>query len=311
MLRINNNQKRDLSKICRFHYIGLKDFVLNGISKSSLNKLIKAKIKGKLQVIISGNPESLLKVEQELYKYISSIGTNKKFADTQLKKIFKYTVFSQRKVNTKWNAYKLAKQLNIKTCVYCNRQYTFTIDEGNSKITRPQFDHFFSQKDHPLLALSFYNLIPCCSICNLRKHDKPFSLNRFFHPYLDGYGKEGVFTWIPKNYRAMIGRSDEMNIKILERVDVGKQARIKRQKNFFKLERIYTEHSDVVQEIILKAHISNQGYFKWLQKKFGGGVSEEDLYRLALGNYSDENQLDKRVLSKLTLDIAKELNLIA
>lgn len=45
--------------------------------------------------------------------------------------------------------------------------YTKTVfDEEGEKITRPTFDHWFAKDDHPLLALSFYNLIPSCNICN-------------------------------------------------------------------------------------------------------------------------------------------------
>jgi hypothetical protein len=158
--------------------------------------------------------------------------------------------------------------------------------------------------------LSFYNLIPCCSICNLRKGNNEFSLNEYLHPYENEYGENGVFTWVPKNYRALIGRSDEMEVKIVAKPNTINGTSILRQKDFFRLDEIYTEHSDFVQEIILKAHISKGQYFKWLRKLFGKGISREDIYRIAMNNYGEKNAMDKRVLSKLTLDIAKELNLV-
>ena len=58
-------------------------------------------------------------------------------------------------------AYKIANDLNVNTCPYCNRNYINTvIDKGKKGIIRPTFDHFFPQVRHPFLALSFYNLIP-------------------------------------------------------------------------------------------------------------------------------------------------------
>lgn len=312
MLKIRSTSERDLPLICKHHYEGIKPSILNVLRGSNVrfSEGIKTEIERRIKDIVTSSPKELLIEEQNLYDFIFSLRKDKNLIDNELKKIFNYSAFIRRNIATKWNSYKLAKSLKIRTCVYCNRQYTFTVEEGNEKITRPQFDHFFSKEKHPLLALSFYNLIPCCSICNLRKTDKPFPLNEYLHPYEREYGNDGVFTWIPKNYRAMIGRSDEMDIRILERPHGLNRDSIVRQKNVFKLEKIYTEHSDFVQEIILKVHISKGQYFKGLQKLFGKGISKDELYRMALGNYKDETNLDKRTLSKLARDIAKELELI-
>jgi len=45
-------------------------------------------------------------------------------------------LFYNRKFG-KW----LAKKLDVRTCPYCNRQYTFTVEVGTRDI-RPEFDHF-------------------------------------------------------------------------------------------------------------------------------------------------------------------------
>jgi hypothetical protein len=99
--------------------------------------------------------------------------------------------------------YGLAQKLNLKVCPYCNRNYTLTINKevvnshlGKIKVvkTRPDFDHFFCKSKHPILALSFYNLIPSCAICNRTlKGDVEFSLdiqNGHVHPYLEGFLKK-------------------------------------------------------------------------------------------------------------------------
>ena len=46
-----------------------------------------------------------------------------------------------------------------------------------------QFDHFYNKSKYPLLAISFYNLVPVCGTCNHTKgkndvdyspHDKKY-----------------------------------------------------------------------------------------------------------------------------------------
>lgn len=306
MLKISNTLTRDLDKISFLHYLGIKRSIEHGIRHSGFSINIKREIGTRLKRIILAPPNELLLIEKEIYG-LSGL-PKKTIVDERLKKMFNYGNFIKRGLNSKWNSYDLAENLKINTCVYCNRKYTFTVSDNLKKITRPQFDHFFSQEKHPLLSLSFYNLIPCCSICNgpNLKGTKDLTL----HPYVDEYGNDARFTWIPANYRAMVGRSDQMTIKILEKTNSLLKERIRAQKRILKTEEIYNNHADYVQEIILKAHITKGQYFIWLRSLFGPGISENDLYRLALGNYSDESEHSKRVLSKLTFDIAKEIELI-
>jgi hypothetical protein len=72
-----------------------------------------------------------------------------------------YKKFSKKK--KEYDAYDLAKSLNINTCLYCNINSIYTvINEENEKILRPEFDHFFDKATYPILSLSIYNLIPSC-----------------------------------------------------------------------------------------------------------------------------------------------------
>lgn len=73
----------------------------------------------------------------------------------------------------KWDAYELTRRLNIDVCPYCNRQYVFTIKDGDG---RPQIDHFYPQSDFPYLSCSLYNFIPSCPQCN---HQKSNILNKY------------------------------------------------------------------------------------------------------------------------------------
>ena len=87
-------------------------------------------------------------------------------------------------------AYDISMMKSKNTCTYCNRQYTFTIGRKhtNNKMVskiKPQFDHWFAHKQYPLLSLSYYNLIPSCSVCNSSvKGGAHYSLKTHIHPYM-------------------------------------------------------------------------------------------------------------------------------
>jgi 5-methylcytosine-specific restriction endonuclease McrA len=88
-----------------------------------------------------------------------------------LKEYFGYNDFEKNAFpcnGKKWGAYEFTRLLNIDVCPYCNRQYIFTINNGDG---RPQIDHFYPQSDYPYLSCSIYNFIPSCPQCNLQKGD--------------------------------------------------------------------------------------------------------------------------------------------
>ena len=120
----------------------------------------------------------------------------------QLASVFNYDEFIS---GHKITSYLLAKKLNRNTCTYCNRLYTNTVIEidkttsrvnDKTRITRPQFDHWFSKSKYPALALSFYNLIPSCSVCNSSiKGDTEFNLKTHVHPYKKEKDQNFTFSY--------------------------------------------------------------------------------------------------------------------
>lgn len=65
-------------------------------------------------------------------------------------------------------AYWLLQQLHVDVCPFCNRIYTSTVFRGS---VRASFDHFYPQSVYPYLAVSLFNLIPICDVCNKNKSD--------------------------------------------------------------------------------------------------------------------------------------------
>ena len=73
-----------------------------------------------------------------------------------------------------YNAYDFLKNLNISVCPYCEDEYIDVIinNDGANIIRTAELDHFFPKSEYPLLAMSYYNLIPSGKNCNHIKKSK-------------------------------------------------------------------------------------------------------------------------------------------
>ncbi|WP_142414666.1 hypothetical protein [Hathewaya massiliensis] len=249
-----------------------------------------------------------------------------------------------------WGAYPLLRQIDIKVCPYCNRQY-ISIDEceinkSSSKAkeirgkTRPELDHFLSKSKFPFYSMSLYNLIPSCHVCNSNlKSDVNFiktneqdQINKDYiealNPYEDGFNENYLFSINPNNdkdnnYDFLFENSLAFNIGFKKHVcdskgaeSIDKQLKIIKRaegnENIFHLESLYNKnHKDIVYELIQIAKIYNEEYLDELLKNYSHIFSsKKDIMRMVLSNYIDEKDLDKRVMGKLVHDIAKQLGLL-
>lgn len=230
--------------------------------------------------------------------------------------IFDYEYwFLSLNTSASWGPYQFTEALELSTCPYCNRIYTYTIvRKGGQRIARPQLDHFLPKATHSLLALSFFNLIPSCAICNASikgavaaTHDSHLS------PYCDNPGHSLIrFSYIPRTVEATRGLSQDLSITIEYNGDPLNKGLKKRVENFitlFCLREVYANHSDVVMDIIRKRFEAGAKYLETMKRIFPGlALSDADLYRYAYGTQYDEKAFHQRPLSKLTKDLAIELN---
>ena len=220
---------------------------------------------------------------------------------SEVEEIFNYRDFTTK--NEKYNAYHLAEKLDIPTCPYCNRMYTKTVTgEAGEKVIRPEFDHWFPKSQYPLLALSFYNLIPSCHICNsnLKGKIKP-DLKYHFHPYNPINNFNPIFSYELKDY------DDSYKIKI----KIGIRREFEESLKIFELENIYQAHEDEVKDLIKIRQAYSDKYIDMLNDSLKGvNLSKEEVYRLAFGVHYEDDKFDRRPLSKLKKDILKELGII-
>ena len=296
---------------------------LNATTDAAEIKLFKALLEehGRLSIkeIITGTPEKLMEIYDEILKNYNYYDdgqliftgeglTNQKKADKTiygskiregLKRIFDYDSFSKKNIG--WNAYSLCEKLDVRICPYCNQQFTFTINRDDVEIMRPELDHYFPKVDYPMFALSIYNLVPSCHGCNsIVKGARKMKLTEHFHPYID---EDKAFSF---KYDI-----EEINdtIKTDIRFEYGGNSKAKDTCDFFKLDKIYSEHTWITEKIVQTKNDYPQSYVEELLniiKKVKPETTKEDIIKMVYASYyvDDEN---KEILGKLKKDILSQV----
>lgn len=155
------------------------------------------------------------------------------------------------------------------------------------------------------MALSFYNLIPSCSVCNSGvKGSTPFELSTHFHPYYKSPEKElkYTFSYEHKDY-------SKFTFKIItEDTDDFSKRSVKA----FELEDIFKAHEDEIEDLRRIKDAYSEDYIEMLESKILSGISldRDEVYRLAFGVHFQEAKFDRRPLSKMKKDILRELGII-
>lgn len=318
----------------------------NGINANFFKDLI-ANNNQLLEKIITGDNNELLSVIKEFKKkqnlrnypqlrVVKTAGgkVDPKCFYRMVQHVFDYDTFVDKA--SRWNAYHLTEVLGIKVCVYCNRNYTYTLTKPHN-IVRPELDHFLPKSEYPYLALSFYNLVPSCHICNSNlKHKTPFDHEKYLHPYdysIDAvvqfsiklrskndeklkdekknfgiqffYGNLDSFDLVLKTRGTTLtqGTGGKLNTKyfrkILNNIEV------------FKILELYNEHKDLVVEMIQTARLYDDAYVDQLFSTYKGQLfrTREDVLRMITRNYHLTEEMPNRPFSKLTKDVFEELGL--
>lgn len=270
-------------------------------SIDDVSDFIEKEVIAHLPLILLGNPSDLINISE----YINIFLLKSEDLKIGLNYIFNYNYFIDKDTKP-YNAYDLAESLNISTCPYCNRNYTNTVihSKTRQKITRPQFDHYFDKGTNPLLSLSFYNLIPSCSICNSSiKGSTPMQLNTHLHPYIDNEIDSFQFSY-----------SYDINVKSGLKIEIKKplSPKIKDTLDVFAIEEIYNSHTDVLYDLLKIKRSFSTRYLDILENNLLKGVivSRQEMYKIVFGTEYDSNYFINRPFSKFKKDILTELGVI-
>jgi 5-methylcytosine-specific restriction endonuclease McrA len=195
------------------------------------------------------------------------------------------------------------------TCPYCNHTFIQTDKQGRGK---HEIDHFYPQATFPYFAMSYFNLIPACRSCNAefggKKNTLPIKNKRYpfehriYNPY-DERVKGLKFNLDLKDIKDIW--KNNLNIKVTPK-SMGEGYQM-----LFKIESIYSHHTDYVHELYLKhiylySDIHQEQLLNWIN---GNKKSINiDLYRYLYGFYEEVESYHKRPLSKMAGDILSEID---
>ncbi len=300
MIKINEPSK-ELIQIYKEEVIPKIKEKLEKEEKNSTYANIVKQVEKNLEEIVIGNINCILEKYNEIQimfpMEFKEIGKNKILSKEQkqckefFEKIFDYKEIIQN--NTDFS-YTISNMLNVSVCPYCNRIYTTTCQSKNGKV-RPQFDHFFAKSKYPILALSIYNLVPSCSICNSRKGTREFSIEKNMYPYQEGLNKDKYFSY---------KLAKEGNYQI---ITLKNNAKMNNNDKALMIEDIYQKaHSNEINNLIKKREIYSEIYIKEINQIKGiRKITKEEL-KYFLG-YTSEGELINVSLGKLKNDIINEI----
>ena len=312
-----------------FEIGSLIDEIIRAKTTKAHEKDLFALLKKYLPVLIKGTPHDLWALEKNIApvydRYLSKYTYHKKGKDRQaaIKKakqkitsVFCYDDFI-RKADGRF-AYAYTEKLDVNVCLYCNRQYTYTLYTQDGKC-RPTLDHFLDKGTYPYFSLSFYNLIPSCYVCNSSlKNQQAFTLDTHLHPFLESMLDVLNFKIDIQAVDFITGKSKNFKVELSADRRCKNLALIQRAKEnakVFKIQELYEGHKEFAAEIIKKAYYYNKSKINEIYKfttesghrLFG---SKEEVIEFALGNYINDTKLAKRVLAKFTRDLAKDLGMM-
>lgn len=220
--------------------------------------------------------------------------------------IFDYRYFSYiglpfRKWEKEWGSYQLVDGIGLKTCPYCNENYTYSIyDKGSGKM-RAELDHFLPKSIYPFFALSFYNLIPVCHSCNHVKLEQQIEIN----PHDDHFDENDRFKFVPGlSFIPLVSNDTSDSQIVFESDDQRKNEQVEK---LFIAER-YNQHKGKVVDVLRNKTIYNTVY----KKSIGCLVAElkhlsdKEIHKLLYGVSSLPEEYHERPLSKLINDILNQ-----
>ena len=208
--------------------------------------------------------------------------------DAEIKSFITKTMYDKLDKNI------IVEKLDLSVCPYCNRSYLNTL--RNYKTF--QIDHFYPKTKYPVLAVSIYNLVPCCYACNSRKRENLIS----YSPYNPDYKSADELVlfdyWISdvdylrnKDSIHLLIESDEImksNLTVLE------------------MKELYSTHKREIQNIIRKTVIYPDEYVDDIMYLYGDLFENRAEAEYMVYGYQEGDAFYRNTpLGKLKADISR------
>jgi hypothetical protein len=263
--------------------------------------------KDKLKKIITSKPTDFKQIKNDVYTFLSPddlyVTEGDTFKSTDFGKYLLKTVFNYTAYRSSKHCYKRYQKLNFKgvSCPYCNENPVKIVDnknrkEGDSRLLF-DLDHFYPKAGYPYLALSFYNHIPSCKICNQTyKGSKDFSINTHIHPFHRCFDSSYQFK-----LNSSVLRNGKVNKVILKKLT----GVIDELSSDLQLEQRYQSNIDLARLPKL-VDILSKNYH--LLKTESVGTKEHDLLLGLLDAYGlqrDKSKIIETIYGKLQRDVVQ------
>lgn len=211
---------------------------------------------------------------------------------------------------------KIIEAVGVKVCPYCNRVFVENIEFKTGGSLKGQLDHFYPKDKYPYLAISRYNLVPCCPFCNgssCKGNKDPWKV-KMVNPYSLKDAKGLMF-------KTNIRRKGFLNLEtcasaVEVEVDVKKQPEMTNNNKVFHLAEIYNHHKDYVAEMWYRYNMMKTPAYQQFVKEIMGrktkrgpwmiSMSKADWERVMYGVYTEEKDYHRRPMSKFCMDIVDD-----
>lgn len=205
---------------------------------------------------------------------------------------------------------KYARLMGIRSCVYCNAQFAVSAKKGKTdrgKVFRSTYtlDHWQPKSIFPYMAVSFFNLYPCCSPCNQTKSYKD--------PYWIMYCKSGEDS-NPYNFRieedSLLNYEFDWDAEKLDILFLDKNTGCTpiEYDEYFHINKLYANFKSEVEEVIWRKRTYNAAMLEAMKESELYRVRPEEIHRFIYGYYENEKDILKRPLAKLLQDVANQLD---
>ena len=205
---------------------------------------------------------------------------------------------------------KYARLMGIRSCVYCNAQFAVSAKKGKTdrgKVFRSTYtlDHWKPKSKYPYMAVSFYNLYPCCSPCNQTKSYKDSYWDLYckpgedINPYLFKIEDDSLlnyeFDW----------DAEKLEIQFLDKntglIPMGYD-------DYFHIRKLYANFKGEVEEVIWRKRTYSEAMLEAMKESSLYRVRPEEIHRFIYGYYENEKDILKRPLAKLLQDVGRQMD---
>lgn len=233
--------------------------------------------------------------QEEVKKHLGMKGMYNKFIDKNCEFMYK---------GSQYNSNYLADKNDIKTCPYCNENTTYSFYYKTTKSYRRTFDwdHIIPKEEYPFLAISFYNLVPACKVCNFLKIDRIIlaSPHSNFNPDL-------TYTFKVKGkHTDFITDTSSLNLLMKVKKNPGGKALIDIIDKVGLDARLATQ-MELVRDILNKKILYKSAYWKSLEDFVSVSSGKKiNLLNLFFSAQFNHEEYYKRQYSKLISDLIKK-----